>query len=120
MHRAVTMRWGTIDGIEPQGLIAGVDDVVTGTCRDNDRIVALDLRAVPVDHDLSLALLNSEKLIPIVVDLFADLSTRFDRHQHQLKVLSCVEDPPKIAVILSQFLDIAYETFHYKYLRAWA
>jgi hypothetical protein len=114
MHRPVAMRRWTIEGVEPQGFVACVDNVVASTGRDNDRVVALELRALPVDHDLSLALLNPEELVPIIVDLFPDLSAGLDRHQHQLKILARVEHSPEVTVLFCQFFNVRNETLHHR------
>src|SRR5690606_38724974 len=117
MHRAVAMLRRRIDGVQPQGLVAGIHDVVAGACRHDDRIVAFDLRTLAVDHDRALALFNPEELVPVVVDLFADLSPGLDRHQDQLQVLARVEHSPKIAVLFRQFLNVRNESLHLSLLQ---
>src|SRR3546814_10390166 len=61
-----------IQGIEPQWLGARIDDVVPCASGHNNGVVAFHLRAGAVDQDLALALFDAEKLVPILMDLFAD------------------------------------------------
>lgn len=42
-HRSVTVLWRRIEGIELQRLVARVHDIVPGSRRHDDRVVALDL-----------------------------------------------------------------------------
>src|SRR5690606_35438983 len=70
VHRPVPVLGGRIEGVEPLRLAAGIDDVVAGARRHDDRVVAFDLRAIAVDQDLAFALLDAEELIAIVMHLF--------------------------------------------------
>src|SRR5690606_9196482 len=56
--------------------------------------------------------LDPEELIAIVVDLLADLLARLERHEHELQVMSGVEDAAIVLVLGGQLLDVGHETLH--------
>jgi len=96
----------SVRGIEHHWFVAGVDHAVAGTGRRQDRVVALDPRLITIDHDLPLASLDPEELVPVRMDLLTDLLAGFKRHQHELKVFGGIEDSAKILIGLCQFLDV--------------
>src|SRR5690606_35972565 len=62
--------------------------------------------------DLAVPGLDTEELVTILVDFFADILARLKGHQHQLQVLARIQNTSKFFVLLGQILDIIYITFH--------
>ena len=77
----------TVDRVETQRLLSGADDIMPRALRHDDAVIRLDLGATTVDPDLSLSLFDAEKLIAVCMDLFANLGSRRDGHQHQLQIV---------------------------------
>lgn len=75
LHCSIAMPRRRIDRIEPERLVARVDDIVPGSRRHDDSVVTLDLRSMPVDPDLALAFFHAEELIAISMGLLTDLVT---------------------------------------------
>src|SRR5690606_29775372 len=109
VHRAFLVLGRPVERVELERLFARVDDVVTGAGRDQRRPVALDAGAVAIDDDLALAFLHPDELVDLLVHLLADLTSRRERHQHELQVLAGVEDAAEILVLLGQLFDIPDE-----------
>src|SRR3546814_17601340 len=67
MDRTVDVLRRSIDGVELQQLVAGVDDVVLSPSGNDDAIIALDGRADAIDENLAATLLNPHELVTIIV-----------------------------------------------------
>ena len=65
-----------IERVQLHTLAACVDHIVPGTRWNDESVVGLDLGSLTVDPNLTFALLNSKKLIPALVHLFADFLAR--------------------------------------------
>jgi hypothetical protein len=100
LPKAVAVLGRSVDGIEQQRLLAGVDEVMPRARGHDDGMIFLHLRANAVDHNLAFALLDAEELVAVIVHLLANLVARLQRHQHELHLLAGVEDTAEIAVLL--------------------
>ena len=47
-----------------------------------------------------------------MMDLFADVLARLQRHQHQLQVPAGVQDATEMRIVLGQVFDIANKALH--------
>src|SRR3546814_15479612 len=66
MDRTVDVLRRSIDGIELQQLVAGVDDVVLSPSGNDDAIIALDGRADAIDENLAATLTNPTEMVTII------------------------------------------------------
>jgi len=109
---AIQMFWWTIDRVKPERFGADAFHVVRCALRDDDPVVGFDLMDRAVDRDFSLSSLDPEKLVTIIVNLFADLFAGLDRHQHELEVVAGVQHTAEVAVSFGQALNVAGKAFH--------
>ena len=85
---------------------------MTNSRRHDHRVVLADLHAVSRDDHLALALLDTEELVVILVDILAGLLAGLERHQNQLHVLAGIENAPIVLVLLSQLLNVLDKALH--------
>src|SRR5512146_2479296 len=62
MHRAVLVLGRSVQRVQLQRLVSDVPYVVPRAGGDDDRVVALDLGAAPVDRNLAFSLFHPEEL----------------------------------------------------------
>ena len=76
VNNAVSMIWRRIERIKLQGNIAGIDDVVIGPSRDDDREARFDRRPNAIENRLTGPLLDAKELVELMdfrPDLFFGL-----------------------------------------------
>src|SRR5665811_2625219 len=66
VNDAVSMIWRRIERIKLQGNTAGIDDVVFGPSRDDDREARFDRRPNAVENRLAAPLLHAKELVELV------------------------------------------------------
>ena len=69
-----------------------------------------DRRPHAVQHRFAGPVLDAEELVELV-DFGADLFAWRQRHQHELAMLRCVENPAEVVVADGQSFDVLYEAF---------
>src|SRR3546814_21121770 len=107
MDRTVDVLRRSIDGVELQQLVAGVDDVVLSPCGNDDAIIALDGRANANDENLAATLLDPKELVTIIVYFEHDSLAWLQRHEHELQISARVENPTTVIIFLVQIFDVA-------------
>jgi hypothetical protein len=112
VNRAVEMFGRAVDGIEPERHLAGADHIVARALRHDDSIVRLDLVADTIDPDLPFAALDTEELVPVVVDFLTNFVTRLNRHEDKLQVMPGIQHAAEIVVVFRQLFDVVDETLH--------
>jgi hypothetical protein len=112
LAHVATMLRRTVESVEPQRRAAGVDDVVPCARGNDHRVVVLDGRALAVDPDFALPLLDMEELVVRLVHLLADLFAGLQGHEHELQVLARVEHAAVVGVLGREFLDVVDEALH--------
>ena len=75
VNRPVEMLWRTVEGVEPKRFGTRADHIVARPLRNDDAVVRLHRMTNAVDPDFALSRLDAEKLVAVVVNLFADLLT---------------------------------------------
>jgi hypothetical protein len=111
----VLMLWRSVERVEAQRLGSGIAHVVTGAGgHDHGEIVHHRILAA-VDIDCTLPFLEAEELVPILVHLCANLLPWLKRHQHQLEMLTGVEDTPEVFVVDRQLVDVVAKS---RFIRA--
>ena len=80
MDRAVDMLGWPVDRVESKRLRTGAYDIVARTLRHDDPVIGLHLVANPIDPDLALTSLDTEKLVTIVMDLLTNLVAWLNHH----------------------------------------
>src|SRR5215211_4230435 len=113
LHDSIPVLGRSVKRVESQALASCVDDVVTRTSRHDNAIARTDLVTVTIDYDFSLSLLDSEKLVAILMNFLTDLFAFFERHHNQLNVLPGIENMAKVPVVLCLPFDITYEPVHF-------
>jgi hypothetical protein len=98
------LRW-RVERVQLQRLVASILDIVPRAGRNNDSGIALDLYLVAIDLEFTVAFLHAEELVPVSVDLFANLFPWFKCHQNELHGLAGVEHMPKIRILFGQILE---------------
>src|SRR5215471_17407610 len=106
MHGSVAVLRRGIKSIESQRLAARVDDVVASARGHEDGIAVLDFRRLAIDPNFAVPLLQAEELIAVGVYFLADLLTRLQGHEHELKVLAGVQHATEIRIGVRQIFDI--------------
>jgi hypothetical protein len=109
---AVHVLGRSVDGVKLERFRASADDVMARALWYDDPVIGLDSVARPIDPDLSFTGFDAEELIAVVMDFVADLVPRLNRHENKLKIISCVENTPKLIVFLGQFLDVVDKALH--------
>src|SRR5690606_3164679 len=112
MDHAVTMFWRAVHGIDPERLVAGIDEIVGCPCGHDHGVVVLYGRLDAVDPDFAATCLDTEELIAIVMRLEADLFSWRERHQYKLEMTAGVEHTAKVVIPLGESFDIANKSFH--------
>jgi len=79
----------------------------------NDEGIAIaDFRLHAVDMNFTLAILDTEELVPVPMRLEADILAGLERHQYELKIVACIEHVAEVRVVLRQLLDIGDKSLH--------
>jgi len=112
MNDTVDVLGRAVDRIKLQRLIPGVFDVMPRTGRYDHGHIGPDPAHIAVDQDFAFAVLDTEELIAVVVNLFADLLAGLKRHQHELHICCRIKNTAKIRVSFGQFLDVINKSTH--------
>ena len=112
VNRAVYVLGRAIDGVEPEGLRAGIDHIVPRALGHDDAVIGLHLVALAVDPDFAAAGLDAEELIAVVVNFLADFIAGLDGHQDELKIVPGIKHAAEFVVFLGKLFDIANEALH--------
>jgi hypothetical protein len=112
LHQLIDVVGRAIKGVKPQEFVAGILEIVHSTSGHNNTITALDWSRYPVNHNLTPAFLDAEKLIMRGVGFRPDILPGFKGHKHQLQVLPGIEYLPEVMVFFRQIFDVGDITFH--------
>jgi len=116
MNGTIRMLSGCIYGVEDEGSRVGIDEVVPRTSRDNDNVTRVDRLLFAIDDGLASAFREREVLVDMV-DLFTDLASGRDAHDHELGVLAGPEDTAEILAALGDRVNVS-EVVHALQLRS--
>jgi len=117
LNHAIEMLGRAVQRVKLERGAAAVHDVVARSCGNDYSGPVSDRIFLAINHDHSLAFLETEELVAIFVDLRANLVARLERHQHQLKLLAGVQHAAEISVGNGLLLNIvAISALHHTLL----
>src|SRR5674476_1160286 len=108
---AVPMIRRCIERIKLQWNAPGIDDVVFGPSRDDNREAGFDRRPNAIENHLTRPLLDAKELVELV-DFRPDLFLGLSCHDDELAVLCRVKHLAKLAILDSETLDVLHKAFH--------
>jgi hypothetical protein len=105
--------WG-VDGVQLELFLGGsIDYIVKRTSWDDDSIASVyNVLFLLIEDKFGFAFFDAEELVYGVMHFIADLFSRLQTHDDQLGKFAGVKYLAEIAILLGQFLDIAYITRH--------
>lgn len=106
LHGSVPVLGRSIESVESQRFAACVDDVVASARRHEHYVAIVDFRRLAVDPNFSLPFFDAEELIGAGVHFLANLLTRLQGHEDELKVFARIQHTPEIQIIICQFFDV--------------
>ena len=118
MDGAVGMFGRGVERVQLELTRSRVDHVVPGAGGDHDRPVVRDVVRlidpvfVPTELHAGLSLLDPDELVPVGVDLLADVLAGCEPHHGELAVRAGVENGPEGLVLERQVFDVSDPTDH--------
>src|SRR4030095_10975365 len=101
-----------VEGVKLERRVAGVPDIVPRAGGHDHPAAVLDVIAIVVDVDLTPALLETEELVAVLMDLRPDVAAGRQAHQHQLEMVAGVEHPAEIRGLGRLALDVVVIALH--------
>ena len=83
-----------------------------GPRRNNDTVIRFHFVGHVIYPHFAFTGFDTEKLVTIIMDLFADIITGLNRHHNQLQALTRIENTAKIVVLFRQLFNVVYKTLH--------